>query len=147
MFKYIDQQLAGNNTVHIDTGSLVITQRYLLFDNDQGTGLDLAHLHTGFGDLVDRLLREFFIHAVAVVKRQHRADNVFLAQLFQCLPQLRLQHHDQCRHRKPQHILRHPQYRCHPEKISQQQKNKDDNQTLKQYPCPGRLHPYQCIIQ
>ena len=33
------------------------------------TGLDLAHLHTGFGDLINGLLGKSLVHTMIVVKR------------------------------------------------------------------------------
>ena len=58
MFKNIDQQLAGHQTVHLNTRALILLEHLFPLDHDQRPCLGSPHLRARLGDLVDGLLGE-----------------------------------------------------------------------------------------
>ena len=68
MLKNIDQELTGENSVNINTGTYILIQTDFFFDNDQCTGLNLTHIKTCLNQFIDRLVVKAFLDFLSTVK-------------------------------------------------------------------------------
>ena len=100
MLKNIDQKLACQNRIHIDTCADVICKQFILFNDNQGTGLYLSHIKTGLYQFADGFVCKSFFYFFPCIKRYDRTHDLFLSKLLQCFTQLRLENnnytYDQC---------------------------------------------------
>ena len=77
MLKYIDQKLAGDQSVNSNSGPFIFLQRFLLGDHDQRTGLYLCHIKGSLYDAVDGLLGKLFFCLVITEQRRYQSDITF----------------------------------------------------------------------
>ena len=68
MLKNIDQELTGENSVNINTGTYILIQTDFFFDNDQCTGFNLTHIKTCLNQFIDRLVVKAFLDFLSTVK-------------------------------------------------------------------------------
>ena len=133
MLEYINQELACNDPVHINTCPLILCQALLLLHHNQRPCLHLAHLHTGFGNLIDGLIRKSALHRIFPhIKGQEGTDNILSAKFIHCFAQLRLQDYYHCDHPYAQQVIYNPEYGIHFKISGNQKKHCYENNTLQQ---------------
>ena len=108
MFKYINEQLAGNNAVHINPGPFILCQRIVLLHYYERPGFYLSHLRTGFGYFMDCFIREQTVLHLSYFKGKKGGQEFGFPQLLQRLAQLRLQDYHQCNHTVHNYVFGNP---------------------------------------
>ena len=147
VLKNVDQKLTAHDTVHRDSGSLILAESHLLLNDDEGAGLDLAHLKSCPDYLRDALLGEKCLLRSFLIRRKNEiTEKVLSSQLLKSSPELRLENNNRRHNSDTERIRQQP---CNGIQLKnhrhQSEKQQHDN-TFEQRPRSGKLQPFYDLI-
>ena len=140
MLKNIDQELAADQSVDFNTGTLNLFQGNVPLNDHEGSGLHLGHLKGCLDDFIDCAVSKALIFLIAF-KGKNLRDQISASQLLQSLTQFRLEDDYQRRYRDTARSSQNPEDRVPVKDGCRYRECHDHGNAPQQIPGFGTLDP------
>ena len=145
-FKYIDEQLAGDDRVDLDSGAHIFEERCRLFDHNQGSCLHPSHFDAGAEQFVDCPVRKTALLGLGRFHAENGAQEISASQFLHGLAQFRLKNDHKCCDGDTRDVLEDPQNCGHVKDSCKNGHCYHYSNSLHQLPGSRVFHPHQDVI-